>query len=827
MEQIKPVKPVPIAPPSQGSMDLTVLFLDMVSYSRRMSENELATLEFMSSCFDALRILARRFDGVLVKTMGDGALLYFSDAKSAIDFGLEMHRVASSLQVDAGDPYRFRVGVHEGDVTLRGGDVFGQTVNIAARLQEIAGPGECIVSETVYASLAETERIKVVSIGLPPLKNINKRVQAYRVIDPLQSQGVPDRRYSGLTLVGHAQVGNGRPPLGSVERGIMAYLVLNAGGYEAIDRLEALFGGPKSVKRSLDALADGRLPYALNFYSDSDLIQLDADVNDTDLGDMLGNLRQNRVPVRLLLESDWPEQVLTGLDGITPLFDSWLKVTRDRWKWLLLREMERLVERTEPGNEHRENAAQAILLQEPGNENAALAVIECRLAHGDRSGAIDEFKRLESFLSNHYGMTPSDRIHRLIRARQVKSPTLTKPSRRGGSQRHLKLLVQTFGDAAELAAEVHTFRDELIGNLSRFRDWYVLDGTSTTQNTSSEVEAPDYVIEGRPSSLGMNNVLTLKLTDGDMGRTLWSHRCEVAVETWHDLQQEVIRGIAAQLERYISSDRLASTVGKDGATKSTVEGFLRGDRALMEWSAAGAEKAETIFREILKADPDHAPSLFRIASISNVQHVIWPGRSRTAEQMAEADNLAARAVTLDPLDARVQRTVAWTAAMKGEFARAEMHMDLAAKLNPASPATLASCAMGFAWFGAHDKAKTTLTQCAALSDSLPSWGWAYHASTNFFLDRLEDALLAAELGGESISDAQGWRAAILVRQGKMEDAGAAFRAFEKHVSAHWAGEPPASAARIAKWFAEAFPLKEKADREKLADAIEAARAAAY
>lgn len=828
MEQINPFKPVPISPQNEQSIKLAVLFLDMVSYSRRIAENEVATLEFMSSCFDALRNLASRFRGVLVKTMGDGALLHFSNAESAIDFGIEWHRLINGLQIGEAEPFQFRVGVHLGDVTLRDSDVFGQTVNIASRLQEIAGPGECVVSEDAYVSLTEAERIKVVSIGAPPLKNIKERIQAYRVINPWQPQSARAGSFAGLTLVGHVTAGIETTPQRQVTRGILAYLALNAGGYETIDCLRAIFGGAEVVNNALQTLAASDLPYEVDVYLDTDLVHLTADVSDTDLGEMLGRLRQNQMPTRLLLQAEWPKQVLVGLDGISSLFDSWLKITRDRWKWLLLREMERLIERTEPTDDQRENAAQAMLLQEPGNEIAALAKIECRLAHGDQSGAVDEYNRLKIFLSTHYGMSPNDRIRRLIRARQSREPVLARASGSSGSRRLLKLLVRPFGGAtAQLAGEVATFRDELISNLARFRDWSVLDGGSETHSVDRSGDLPDYIVEGHPAVSDVSNSITLILTDGSTGRTIWSDRFEITVETWQQLQQEVIRAIAAQLENYISCDRLAATVGSVGWRSTTVDGWLQGDRALMEWTPEGTEKAEAVFRGILKTDPDHAPTLFRIASISNIQHVIWPGRPRTTEQTAEADALAARAVALDPLDARVQRTVAWTAAMQGAFARAEMHMDLAAKLNPASPATLASCAMGFAWFGARDKAKTTLTKCAVLSPYLPTWGWAYHASTNFFLDRLDDALIAAELGGQSIPDNQAWRAAILARQGKAADAGAAFRMFEARTSAHWAGELPASPARIAAWFAGAFPLKEKTDRDKLAAAIESARAAAY
>jgi len=66
------------------SEERVILFTDMVSYSHWIGKDEGATLEFMTSCFDTLRILARRHSGTLVKTMGDGALLMFASAENAV-----------------------------------------------------------------------------------------------------------------------------------------------------------------------------------------------------------------------------------------------------------------------------------------------------------------------------------------------------------------------------------------------------------------------------------------------------------------------------------------------------------------------------------------------------------------------------------------------------------------------------------------------------------------------------------------------------------------------------------------------------------------------
>ncbi len=833
MEQIERITPVVLTPSNSASADVSILFLDMVSYSRRVAENEAKTLDFMSNCFDAIRIIARRFRGELVKTMGDGALLYFSDVECAVDFGLELHRIVDKQQVEEAEPFLFRVGIHIGEVRFKNGDVFGQTVNIASRLQSIAEPGECIISKDVFSTLSDKSSLQFESIGVPKLKNITARIPAYRVLDPLQRNRLTDlHRFTGLNLIGTdgADPAATSKPLGTRARGILAYLALNSGGYETIERIETLFGGKEVVSAALTELAESETGLDVQVFPDSALIHLDVELDRTDLGGMLGDLRQNKVPERLILEANWPQEILAGLDDITPLLDSWLRITRERWKWLLLSEMERFLERTDPGNEQREQVAQIILLQEPGHESASLAKIECRLEHEDRGGALEEFKRLKKFLFEHYGISPGKRIRQLIQAIRGKAPAPEQPRTSDiPSNIGLKIVVHTFQDECvdSTAWEVSSFRDELIANLSRFRDWSVLDGSASLSDSTRASGNMIYDVEGRRHMSGDQPMMALILKEAENSRVIWSEEFCLSSENWHDVQHEVLRSIAAKVRSYISLDRISSTLGTSAGGKDVTDMWLRADRALMEWTATGAENADAIFREILRNHPDHAPSLYRIASISNIQHVIWPGRVRDQSEIEEADSFAARAVAIDPLDARVQRTVAWTAAMNGAFTRASMHLELAAKLNPSSPATLASCAMGFAWFGDYDKAKSTLTQCEALSELLPSWCWAYHASTYFFLDRLEDALRAAELGGDSIPDTQGWLAAVHARRGDMDRAGRAFQAFWQKVSEHWTAQDEATPERVATWFTQAFPIKELSDQQKLGDAIQAARLAAY
>lgn len=153
-----------------------ILCLDVVDYTARMGEDPELTLKDLQRILDQIiRPTVRDHSGRIFKLMGDGALVEFQSAASAIS---ATHEILQRLR---GDPVMLRAGVHAGDVTVRAGDVFGEAVNMAARLQALAEPGGGLVSKTV-AELAGTSA----DIALKPessvrLKGFDAPVDAFSI----------------------------------------------------------------------------------------------------------------------------------------------------------------------------------------------------------------------------------------------------------------------------------------------------------------------------------------------------------------------------------------------------------------------------------------------------------------------------------------------------------------------------------------------------------------------------------------------------------------------------------------------------------------------
>ena len=168
---------------SAGQVDrklVAILMADVVGYSRRMSEDEAGTLAALQSCRDEIITpLITGHNGRVVKFMGDGFLAAFPSVVDAVRCAVELQQRVTSLDADQENRLSFRVGVNLGDVVVDGEDLFGEGVNVAARLQEIADPDSVCVSASAFIQAEGHVTADFEHIGPQRLKNIAKPVDAY------------------------------------------------------------------------------------------------------------------------------------------------------------------------------------------------------------------------------------------------------------------------------------------------------------------------------------------------------------------------------------------------------------------------------------------------------------------------------------------------------------------------------------------------------------------------------------------------------------------------------------------------------------------------
>src|SRR5215831_3973816 len=173
-----------------------ILAADVAGYSRLMHNDEEATHSKVTALLtDAVAPAIAEHGGRIVKNTGDGFLAEFPSAVQAVRAAVQFQSRVHDLTIN--DPedkrIRFRAGINIGDVIVEPHDIFGDDVNVAARLEGIAEPGSICVSSSVHAHVRGKIGVEFADLGEQNLKNIARPVRAYAVaregISPVTNVG--------------------------------------------------------------------------------------------------------------------------------------------------------------------------------------------------------------------------------------------------------------------------------------------------------------------------------------------------------------------------------------------------------------------------------------------------------------------------------------------------------------------------------------------------------------------------------------------------------------------------------------------------------------
>jgi adenylate cyclase len=187
---------VPIKEGDERQRLAAILAADAVGYSRLMEADERATARALAQAHDAFRRAIEAHHGRVINTVGDSVLAIFETAAGAVTAALSVQRQLDEATDDTPSEQRlrFRIGVHLGDVTERtDGDIYGDGVNIAARLQALAPPGGVVVSEAVRGAVKSRVAAAYEDLGTQAVKNIADPVRAFsaRALDRSAGARVP------------------------------------------------------------------------------------------------------------------------------------------------------------------------------------------------------------------------------------------------------------------------------------------------------------------------------------------------------------------------------------------------------------------------------------------------------------------------------------------------------------------------------------------------------------------------------------------------------------------------------------------------------------
>src|SRR5262245_15646754 len=191
--------------PDQTKRKLSAIFAaDIAGYSQLMGADEEGTLarlkELRSELIDPKN---KQHHGRVVKTTGDGILIEFLSIVDAVRCGIEIQQGMVERNTDVPEEKRieFRVGINLGDVIIEGRDLYGDGVNIAARLENLSEPGGICISRTVLTHARDKVPFDVEDAGEQTLKNIARPVHVYRIIiDPTRRHATVKPEAPALAL---------------------------------------------------------------------------------------------------------------------------------------------------------------------------------------------------------------------------------------------------------------------------------------------------------------------------------------------------------------------------------------------------------------------------------------------------------------------------------------------------------------------------------------------------------------------------------------------------------------------------------------------------
>src|ERR1700759_3332470 len=173
-----------------------IMFTDMVGYSALSQRDDKLALELLEEHRQILRKIFPEFNGTEIKTIGDAFLVEFNSALEAAQCAIEIQRALAKRNADAAAPRQIelKIGVHIGDVIHRDGDVYGDGVNIASRIEPLAGAGGICVSMDVERQIRNATETRFEKLAPTELKNISVPMELFRIVLPWERTPPPVRK---------------------------------------------------------------------------------------------------------------------------------------------------------------------------------------------------------------------------------------------------------------------------------------------------------------------------------------------------------------------------------------------------------------------------------------------------------------------------------------------------------------------------------------------------------------------------------------------------------------------------------------------------------
>lgn len=222
-----------------------IMCADVAQYSKLMERDEDGTLDRLKACRSVMSALTERHNGRIVNTWGDAVIIEFVSVIEAVQCAVDIQNELSQRNSDLpdGDRMDFRIGINLGDIMVEGDDIYGDGVNVAARLQQIAKKGGIMLSQSVFEQVKNKVALGFDPQGPQHVKNVSEPVETYSV--RLGGRNAPEAPLSSGPLEEAGPASDGPPP----HRGWDPDARAAANGFEQARRW--IRSQPRRVRRSV------------------------------------------------------------------------------------------------------------------------------------------------------------------------------------------------------------------------------------------------------------------------------------------------------------------------------------------------------------------------------------------------------------------------------------------------------------------------------------------------------------------------------------------------------------------------------------------------
>ena len=167
-----------------------IMFTDIAGYTALSSTDENKALKLLDKQEEILTPIIKEFNGTLHNRIGDGLLFTFPTVTDAVKCGIKIQE-----QTKANDDLNLRVGIHEGEITLKDGDALGDDVNVASRIDPYAAEGGIVISGKVQQNISSLPEFETKFISQPSLKGVKQDVKIFCIV----SHGLPETDITKVT----------------------------------------------------------------------------------------------------------------------------------------------------------------------------------------------------------------------------------------------------------------------------------------------------------------------------------------------------------------------------------------------------------------------------------------------------------------------------------------------------------------------------------------------------------------------------------------------------------------------------------------------------